>query len=84
MRTAVLMACLLATGCSVGMAMSGGHNPDLSVVRSGASRSEIEMQLGSPVQVASLDDGDTAATYRYEIGNEPTLAVRSAMVPWTS
>jgi hypothetical protein len=63
---------LLIGGCSVGMAVSGNHNPDLGAVRSGASRSEIEMHLGTPIKVASLGDGQEAATYQYEIGDEPS------------
>lgn len=65
-------AMLMLSGCSVGMAVSGDHNPDLSAVRSGSSRSEIEMHLGSPIKVSSLGNGMEAATYEYEIGNEPS------------
>lgn len=65
-------ALLMLSGCSVGMAMSGKHNPDLGAVRSGVSRSEIEMHLGAPVQVSSLGNGLEASTYEYEIGNEPS------------
>jgi hypothetical protein len=61
----------MLTGCSVGMAVSGNHNPDLGAVHSGATRSEIEMHLGSPVRVSSVN-GYEAATYQYEIGNEPS------------
>lgn len=76
-RTAVLVAgFVLGTGwlagCSVGMALSGSENPNLGAVRTGASRGEIEMHLGSPIKSAILDGGRRADTYAYEIGNEPS------------
>jgi hypothetical protein len=63
---------LLASGCSVGMAMHGQKEPDLSVVRIGACRSEVELQLGSPKQSVSLEDGQRVDVYEYEFGNEPS------------
>jgi hypothetical protein len=60
------------SACSVGMAISGSQNPDLGAVKVGASRGEVELQLGSPVRSASLDDGARADIYEYEIGNEPS------------
>jgi hypothetical protein len=41
----------MLSGCSVGMALSGSPNPDLGAVKTGASRGEIEMHLGSPRQL---------------------------------
>ena len=58
------------TACSVGMAISGSENPDLGAVRVGASRGEIEMQLGSSFKTVTLDDGNRIDVYEYEIGNE--------------
>jgi hypothetical protein len=54
------------------MAVSGNHNPELDAVRSGVPRSEIEMHLGSPVKISSLNDGLVYATYEYEVGKEPS------------
>ena len=62
----------ILSGCSVGMALSGSENPDLSVVREGATRWEVESQLGSPIQTSHLGNGRRLDTYRYEIGNEPS------------
>jgi hypothetical protein len=64
----------LLSACSVGMAMSGSNNPDLGTVKIGATRGEVEMQLGTPVRSASLDDGKRTDVYAYEIGNEPSAA----------
>jgi hypothetical protein len=62
----------LLSACSVGMAMSGSRNPDLGAIKVGASRGEVEMQLGSPIQSMSLDGGARVDVYEYEIGNEPS------------
>ena len=62
----------LLSGCSVGMALSGSQNPDLGAVRTGATRGEIELHLGSPVRSTLLDGGRRADVYQYEVGNEPS------------
>ena len=67
-----LLAMVALTGCSVGMALSGSENPDLGAVQVGATRGEVEMQLGSPIKTATLDDGNRVDIYEYEIGNEPS------------
>lgn len=63
---------LFISACSVGMAMHGKQEPDLSVVRVGACRAEVELQLGSPKQSVSLEDGNRVDVYEYEFGNEPS------------
>jgi hypothetical protein len=62
----------LLSACSVGMALSGGENPDLGAVKVGASRGEVEMHLGSPKSSITLADGRRTDLYEYEIGNEPS------------
>jgi hypothetical protein len=62
----------LLSGCSVGMALSGSENPNLGAVRTGASRGEIELHLGSPIKSTLLEAGQRADVYAYEIGNEPS------------
>ena len=67
----ILLLCLVLSGCSVGMAMSGKKQPELGAVRVGATRGEIELHLGSPVEIRH--EGDTRIDiYEYEIGNEPS------------
>ena len=70
----VLLSVVFSSGCSVGMAMSGKKEPNLSQVKVGASRSEVELQLGQPSQIGSLEDGKRIDIYDYEIGNEPSAA----------
>ena len=70
--SAAIAALLLLSGCSVGMALSGKQDPDLGAIRVGATRGEVELQLGPPIQSASLDQGLRADVYAYEIGNEPS------------
>lgn len=70
--SSVVAPLLLLSACSVGMALSGKENPDLGAVRVGATRGEVELHLGSPIKSASLDDGQRADVYAYEIGNQPS------------
>ena len=65
------ISALILEGCSVGMAMSGKKQPELGAVRVGASRGEIELQLGSPVEIREVN-GKRVDIYEYEIGNEPS------------
>ena len=69
---AVLVLWSGLSACSVGMALSGDHNPDLGAIRIGAQRGEIELHLGAPVQTVSLENGRRADVYEYQIGNEPS------------
>jgi hypothetical protein len=62
----------LAAGCSVGMALHGKEQPDLSVLRVGAERSQVEAALFTPESEVSLPDGRTQSTYFFEVGNEPS------------
>ncbi len=71
---AALTALITLSACSVGMALSGKENPDLGAVRVGASRGEVELQLGPPIRTASLEDGGRADVYAYQIGNEPSAS----------
>ena len=64
-------SCLIMQGCSVGMAMSGKKQPELGAVRVGATRGEIELQLGAPIEVRE-ENGHRVDIYEYEIGNEPS------------
>ena len=74
MSKIAILALVLLGGCSVGMAVSGKPNPNLSAVHVGASRSEVELQLGSPVAVAAGSGKLVTNIYEYEIGNEPSGA----------
>ena len=59
-------------GCAVGMAMSGSKDPDLNVLRMGASRAEVELQLGPALSHITLPVGNHYCTYEYSLGNEPS------------
>ena len=65
--------CLLLGACSVGMALSGSTRPDLNIVRPGASRGDVEAEVGKPIKSTRLDDGWEANVYEYQIGNEPSV-----------
>ena len=69
--TLTLMACIMLCGCSVGMAMKGKKAPDLRVIRAGAHRAEIELQVGYPISSQKIGE-NTLDIYHYEVGNEPS------------
>lgn len=62
---------LALTGCSVGMAMTGTPDPYLGAVHVGARRTDVDFNLGYPIEVVPGSDGTHHATYEYEIGNAP-------------
>jgi len=62
----------MLSGCSVGMALSGKKTPDLGVVKQKASRGAVELQLGAPVKVTTLENGHVLDVYEYEVGNDPS------------
>lgn len=72
MNLLVSCACLSLSACSVGMALNGQKDPDMSVVKKGAYRPDVELQLGEPIKTSKQADGTTAALYEYEVGNEPS------------
>lgn len=71
---AIIITLGFLTGCSVGMAMHGKTTPDLGIVKRDASRGEVELQLGSPVEVLTMDNGHVLNIYEYEVGNDPSAA----------
>ena len=68
----LLLVAPFLEACSVGMALSGDKDPDLSVVKKGASRTEVEFQLGKPTETKTEAAGTTKAKYQYQLGNEPS------------
>jgi len=62
----------LAAGCSVGMALHGEQQRDLSTLQVGAERSQVETTLSAPASEVPLPDGRTQCTYFFEVGNEPS------------
>lgn len=64
-----LYAILVLSGCSIAMALSGHPEPNFDYIKIGATREEIEFEMGTPVSVQALSDGKQEATYKYEMGN---------------
>jgi hypothetical protein len=69
---AMLFVTLCSGGCSVYMAAKGEEEPNLSNVRRGASRGQIEMASGQPKSLVTHDDGKLTANYEYVVGDEPS------------
>ena len=61
---------LLTSGCSVNMAMQGQKEPEHSVVKREAYRSDIEYHFGAPLSETKHCDGTVSAIYEYEDGRE--------------
>ncbi|MGI9504977.1 MAG: hypothetical protein ACR2RE_18180 [Geminicoccaceae bacterium] len=72
----VMLVALSLTGCSVGMALSGEETPDLTAVKVGAAKDDVDFQLGVPEKIEELAEGTKKATYKYEVGNDPN-AIRA-------
>lgn len=64
-----LYAIFVLSGCSIGMALSGHPEPNFDYIKVGATREEVEFEMGAPASVQALPDGKQAATYKYEMGN---------------
>jgi hypothetical protein len=73
-----LYALLVLSGCSIAMALSGHPEPNFDYIKVGATREELEFELGKPTSEQSLSDGKKEATYKYEMGNTVN-AGRAAM-----
>lgn len=72
-----LLPCLLmlfftASGCSVGMAMSGQEPQDTSVVYPGSPRSVVIAKLGPPETSKKNGDGTYTDSYLIVKGNAPS------------
>jgi len=65
-----ILSAVLLSACSVGMALNGKNDPDLSVVKTNMSRKDIEFQLGMPIKVETASNGQTTAMYEFEVGRE--------------
>lgn len=65
-----VLSSVLLSACSVGMALNGQNEPNTSVVKKEAHRSDIEMQFGQPINVSTHTDGKITAVYEYEVGRE--------------
>lgn len=59
-------------GCSIALTRTQnaeGRSPSISI---GATRDEVERELGRPVMTMNRDDGTEASTYEYRIPLRPT------------
>ena len=76
----VVLTVVHLTGCSVFMAAGGHDGPNLAILRAGATRQEVEHELGSPLKVTS--EGTGIYTYKFEHGRKPkagSAAVHAGM-----
>ncbi|MBC6445169.1 MAG: hypothetical protein GDA50_07065 [Alphaproteobacteria bacterium GM202ARS2] len=72
-RVLVGLCVLVSSGCSAYMAAVGSYPKDVSVLRVGMLRADVEFHLGVPKEVSSHSDGTTTHIFEFERGNEPSL-----------
>lgn len=66
-----LYALLILSGCSIAMALSGHPEPNFDSIKVGATREEVEFEMGKPASEQLLQDGEKEALYKFEMGNSP-------------
>ena len=65
---------LTLSGCSIMMALNGTPEPKFEFIKVGATREEVEFELGKPASSKELPDGKKEDSYKYEMGNSPNPA----------
>ena len=71
----LILSCLMflfLTGCSVGMAMSGKPDPNLSVLEIGQSRDIVILNIGQPTRTSATENGRTDV-FELERGNQQSV-----------
>jgi hypothetical protein len=53
------------------MALSGNKQPNFDLISVGASRNQVEAELGHPAATNESTEGKQETTYKYEMGNSP-------------
>ena len=69
---------ILLNACAVYLAMEGEQAPDISNVRSGVHKDDIEMHLNPPIRVFTNSEGNTVSIYKYKVGDEPSVGRAAA------
>lgn len=70
-KVGTLIFALTMSACSVVMAASGSKEPDLARVTKGATRYQVEKELGPPIETFKTSDG-SIDTYSYKLGDAPS------------
>ncbi len=65
---------VLLSGCSVGMAVAGDEQPDLSVALVGTTKAEIDTEFGAPVEIKVREDDGADCLYIFVLGDEPSYS----------
>ena len=78
MRTAASIVAMIvlwivgASGCSVGMAMSGERSPNVGVLKIGQDRSIVLLNLGQPSLTKATENG-RVDIFHLQRGNDPSV-----------
>ena len=69
----LLVVCLVASGCSVGMALSGKREPQINDIKKGMGIDEVHLILRDYTPaVSDGDDGLRIEEYDIQLGNAPS------------
>ena len=69
----LLVVCLVASGCSVGMALSGKREPQINDIQKGMGIDEVHLILRDYTPaVSDGDDGLRIEEYEIQLGNAPS------------
>lgn len=72
MRNLLLLLSLILSGCSVGMALSGQPDPNISALAEGQERDIVILNLGQPTKTM-LADNKQVGIFELERGNEQSV-----------
>lgn len=71
-RALLLGSVVLVAGCAVSKALESAPGIDLSPVKAGATRQEVEAVVGEPLREWTTRTGVRYRLYRYDAGIEPS------------
>jgi hypothetical protein len=77
-----LGACLVAalvSGCSVGRALESGPRVQISSIKAGVTRAQVEERVGTPLEAWASPTGVQYCTYHY-VEYEPNLRAAAGLV----
>ena len=63
---------LFFSACSVIAAANGSEDPNMDLIKPGATKDVVEGELGEAVKTKKKPDGESAL-YTYKVGDEPAL-----------
>ncbi|MCP4356338.1 MAG: hypothetical protein GY793_12095 [Proteobacteria bacterium] len=63
----------LLFSCAAHLASTGEKSPEINVFKKGASRFDIESEVGPPLDFKDLKNGKSLAVYKFKTGTDPSM-----------